>query len=156
MYSAKFCTNCGTKIELGNKFCTNCGHKVGLVVEFNIKGVNQYDKVESEEEAANKIINDLGLDKSLFRYDKPCKDYSSIKYGDYDLFRIKYTDNTKWIKIPLFDNDTINANIDNPLFEAENNKKSLYWKSQINNLYDYKDLLLKAKDYIDKMNKKKD
>lgn len=152
MQTINFCTNCGTKVIEGNKYCTNCGNPL-YSVSFNIKGVNQYDKVESEEEAANIILDDLGVDKSLFRYDKPCKDYSSIKYGDYDFFRIKYTDNTKWIKIPLFSNDIINANIDNPLFEAENNKKSLYWKSTINDLKDYKELLLIAKDFIDKQKK---
>ncbi len=153
MYKMNFCTKCGKKIEnTNNRYCTNCGNPL-FSVDFKIRGVNEYDKVESEEEAASIILDDLNVDKSLFKYDKPSKDYSTIKYYDYDFFRIKYTDNTKWIKIPLFTNDIINSNMDNPLFDAENNKKSLYWKSNINDLKDYKELLLEAKNFIDKQKK---
>lgn len=111
---------------------------------FEIKGATQeYQHVKSEEEAANIIIDGLGLDKSLFQYVKPCKNYSTIQYKGYDLFRIKYTDKSKWIQV-LMTNNVINEYKDNKLFEAEKNKNKAFWKSNINDLHDYKELLLKV------------
>ena len=36
-----------------------------------IGGNNEYKYVESEKQAASTIIDDLGIDKSLFEYAKP-------------------------------------------------------------------------------------
>lgn len=117
---------------------------------FKIVGATQeYNHIESEENAANIIIDNLGVDKSLFKYTKPCKDYSTIIYKDYDLFRIKYTDNAKWIRIPM-STDMRKANINNSLFDAEKNKNKVFWKSNINDLNDYKNILLEVINFRDK------
>lgn len=108
-----------------------------------IGGNNEYKYVESEKQAASTIIDDLGIDKSLFEYAKPCDDYSTIRYKGFDFFRIKYTDNAKWIKIPM-STDMRKIYKDNPLFDAEKNKNKVVWKSNINNLLDYKEILLEV------------
>lgn len=155
MYSVKYCTKCGTKLEEGAKYCSHCGNQVLFAVKLNVGGVEQeYEHVKSEEDAANIIIEDLGIDKSLFDYAKPCKDYSTIRYKGFDLFRIKYTDNTKWIRVPMT-TKMRKANMDNKLFDAEKNKNKVMWKSDINNLLDYKELLLETIDFREKDAQKK-
>ena len=42
------------------------------------------------------------------------------------------------------------ANMDNNLFDAEKNKNKVFWKSNINNLLDYKELLLEVIKFRDK------
>lgn len=155
MYSVKFCTKCGTKIEENAKYCSKCGSPL-FIASINIKGVEQeYEHVKTEEDAANAIIDDLGLDKSLFEYAKPSMEYSTIRYKGFDLFRIKYTDNSKWIEVPMT-TPMRKANMDNKLFDAEKNKNKVFWKSNINNLLDYKELLLETIDFREKEEQKKD
>lgn len=119
-----------------------------------IGSTREYEHVESEKEAANIIIDDLGLDKSLFKYVKPCEDYSTIQYDDgADIFRIKYTDKTKWIKV-LITTGMRDKYIDNPLFEADKKKKGIFWKSNIKDLHDYKDIILEGIKIRDEHKKK--
>lgn len=97
--------------------------------------------VESEDNAIKLIMDDLGItDYSIEKY---CDNYTSLLYKGFVLFRIKYTSNTKWIKIIIF-NDMNKEYQDNDLFAAQRNKKEAYWKSTIVNLLDYKEVLLKA------------
>lgn len=61
--------------------------------------------------------------------------YTTLKYGDFDLIRLKYNDNTKWITIfipPKYKNDYI----DSDLFITQKNKNQLHWKSLINDKTD--------------------
>lgn len=119
-------------------------------IPITIQGATrEYEHVEAEEEAANTIIDYLGVDKSLFKYVKPCDDYSTIKYKEFDLFRIKYTDKAKWIKT-LMPTEIRKKHIDDPLFDAEKNKNRVFWKSNINDLHDYKDVLLDTIEIISK------
>lgn len=156
MYSKKICTKCGAKLEENAKYCSKCGNQVLFAVKLNFVGVEQdYEHVKSEEDAANIIIDDLGLDKSLFEYVKPSLDYSTIRYKGFDLFRIKYTENTKWIQLPMT-TPMRKANKENPLFDAEMNKNKVFWKSNINNLHDYKELLLETINFREKEKQKKD
>lgn len=155
MYSVKYCTKCGAKIEENAKYCTKCGNKVLFAVTINVGGVErEYEHVNSEEEAANIIVDDLGIDKSFFEYAKPSLEYSTMRYKGFDLFRIKYTDNTKWIQVPMT-TPMRKANKDNPLFDAEQNKNKVFWKSNINNLLDYKELLLETINFREKEEQKK-
>lgn len=109
-----------------------------------IQGKTQeYEHVDTEIEAANTIINDLGIDKSLFKYVKPCEDYSTIQYKGYDFIRIKYTDKSKWIRIPMT-TEMRKKYKDDSLFDAEKNKNKVMWKSNIENLHDYKNILLEV------------
>lgn len=119
-------------------------------VKITIQGsTKEYNHVDTEIEAANIIIDDLGLDKSLFKYVKPCDDYSTIQYKGFDFIRIKYTDKSKWIRIPMTTEMRKKYN-DNPLFDAEKNKNKVMWKSEINNLHDYKDILLEVIEFRNK------
>lgn len=109
-----------------------------------IKGSTQeYKHVNSEKEAADTIIDDLGINKSLFEYVKPCDDYSTIQYKGFDFIRLKYTDKTKWVRIPMT-TEMKKKYINNPLFDAEKNKNKVCWKSNIENLLDYKNILLEV------------
>lgn len=119
----------------------------------NIKGVRQeYEHVAEEDEAANIIINDLGIDKSLLKCIKPCEDYTTIQYKDGDLIRIKYTDKVKWIRVRTTP-EIREKYKDDPLFDAEKSKNKVMWKSNIENLHDYKNILLETIKIIDEYNK---
>lgn len=149
MSEIRFCTKCGTKVEEKAKYCSKCGSPL-FVASFVIKGgEKEHEHIKSEEDAANTIIADLGVDKSLFEYVKPSESYSTIQYKGFDLFRIKYTDNSKWIQIPM-STPMRKANMENPLFDAEENKNKVFWKSNIINLLDYKNLLLEVIQFRDK------
>ena len=118
-----------------------------------IKGSTQeYEHVAEEDEAANIIINDLGIDKSLLKCKKPCEDYTTLQYKDGDLIRIKYTDKSKWIRVPMT-TDMRKKYKDDPLFDAEKNKNKVMWKSNIENLHDYKNILLEVIKIRDDYNK---
>lgn len=147
-----FCTKCGNKLKPTDKFCTKCGGQV-ISVSIEIQGaIKDYDKVESENDAIEIILDDLGLDRSLFKIEKPSQAYTTLKYGDYDLFRIKYTNKARWIKIAIF-NDMIDFYKEKPLFEAQKNKNEFMWKSDIKSLFDYKEVILKAIANIDAQKK---
>lgn len=154
MSSITFCRKCGKKIEGDSKTCDKCGSDLFTFRIYVNSAVEEKEHVEAEEEAANTIIDDLGIDKSLFKYVKPSDDYSTIQYKGFDLFRIKYTENTKWIQLPLT-TQMRKANKDNKLFDAEPNKNKVFWKSNINNLHDYKELLLETIDFREKEEQKK-
>ena len=149
MYKVNFCTKCGTKTVENAKYCVKCGSPL-YMASFTIKGVGvDHEHIASEEEAANIIIDDLGIDKSLFKYVKPSENYSTIQYKDFDFIRIKYTDNAKWIQIPMT-TAMRKVNKDNPLFDAEENKNKVFWKSNIKDLHDYKNILLEVIDFRNK------
>ena len=114
--------------------------KINITIQGSTK---EYNHVDTEIEAANIIIDDLGIDKSLFNYIKPCEDYSTIQYKGFDLIRIKYTNNSKWIRIPMTTEMRKKYNND-PLFDAEKNKNKVMWKSNIKDLKDYKEILLEV------------
>lgn len=113
-----------------------------------IGATKEYEHVDAEIEAANTIIDDLEIDKSLFICVKPCEDYSTVRYNneEIDLFRIKYTDKSKWIGI-LTTPDIRRKYIDDPLFEAQRNKNKVMWKSNIKDLHDYKGILLEVIEF---------
>jgi len=117
--------------------------KINITIQGSTK---EYNHVDTEVEAANIIIDDLGIDKSLFNYTKPCEDYSTIQYKGFDLIRIKYTNNSKWIRIPMTTEMRKKYN-DDPLFDAEKNKNKVMWKSIIKDLKDYKEILLEVIEF---------
>lgn len=155
MICIKYCTKCGNRLVENAKYCTHCGSKVLFTVKAKFQGVEQdYEHNKTEEEIAKTIIDDLGVDKTLFEYAKPCEDYSTIRYKGYDLFRLKYTENTKWIRIPMT-TQMRKDNIDNKLFDAEKNKNKVLWKSELSNPFVYKDLLLEFIAFRDEELQKK-
>lgn len=127
--------------------------KIGY--DFN-KGeiITPSDKPLNEDE--NKIIyaimDKLGINSPMYRIEKNSDDYTTLKYKQYDLMRVKFTNNTKWIKILMVDKELKNKYNNDPLFESQKNKNELMWKSIINNIYDYNDIL---KQVIEKIDTKK-
>lgn len=155
MICIKYCTKCGNRLVENAKYCTHCGSKVLFTVKAKFQGVEQdYEHNKTEEEIAKTIIDDLGVDKTLFEYAKPCEDYSTIRYKGFDLFRLKYTENTKWIRIPMT-TQMRKTNIDNKLFDAEKNKNKVLWKSELSNPLVYKGLLLEFIAFRDEELQKK-
>lgn len=119
-----------------------------------IGATREYKHVDSETEAINTIIDDLGIDRALFKVVKPSDDYSTVRYNneEIDLFRIKYTDKSKWIKTPMSTEMRKKYN-DDPLFDAEKNKNKVMWKSNIKDLHDYKNIILEVIDFRNKQKK---
>lgn len=114
--------------------------------------MQEHEKDATEEDICNLIINDLDIEPSLFKYEKKSDDYSTITYKERDLFRIKYTSLAHWITIFMPPKDKAKY-IDNPLFAIQKNKNQIYWKSQMNSIYDYKDVLLNAINFFDAQKK---
>lgn len=107
---------------------------------------------ENENKVIYAIMDKLGVNSSMYRIEKNSDDYTTLKYKQYDLIRVKFTNNTKWIKILMVDKELKNKYNDDPLFESQKNKNELMWKSIINNIYDYNDIL---KQVIEKIDTKK-
>ena len=58
------------------------------------------------------------------------ENYTTLKYKEHDLIRLKYSDKSKWITIfipPKYKEHYIN----DPLFEKQKNKNQLHWKSSL-------------------------
>lgn len=144
-----YCTKCGNKLNDGDNFCTKCGTKQ-IVATITIQGgTRDYEHNADEEEIANLIVDDLGLDKALFEYKKPSEDYSTMTYKNVDLFRLKYTEKARWIKC-FMSQEAKKIYADNELFKSQTNKGQVFWKSNINSIFDYKDVLLMGTEQIDK------
>lgn len=105
---------------------------------------------EDEDRVIYSILDKLDINKSYCRIEKNSDDYTTLKYKDYDLIRIKYTTNTQWIKILFIDKELKAKYNDDPLFAAQTKKTELMWKSVINNIYDYNDILKQVVEKIDK------
>lgn len=90
----------------------------------NFKTINM-----KENEILEKIAKDIKIDN--YEIINNSTDYTTLKYKDYDLVRLKYTESSKWISLFLTKEDK-NNNINNNLFDAQKNKNQLFWKSNIN------------------------
>lgn len=76
------------------------------------------------------------IDISMVGIEKRSNDYTSVVYGGLnDFMRFKYTDRTKWVSLRL-PFDVAADNMENPLFDAQKNKKQLHWKAKLNSLDD--------------------
>ena len=96
----------------------------------------------------NLILEDLNYPSNEFKIVKNSNEYTTLKYKEYDLFRIKVADYS-WISI--FIPPTIKSKYnDSPLFYDEPKKTHLHWKSYIKNIYDYKEVLLDGIEFINK------
>lgn len=154
-----YCPSCGVKILDNHKYCPNCAAHIIATNLFEVQGLyTNYEHNETEEDICKNIIEDLGVDSSLFSFSKHCKEYTTLKYKDNDIARIKYTSGARWIKI-LISNDSSKIYMDSPLFDAQQNKRQAFWKSNIKSIYDYKDVLLyaiKSVDYWQEKDTKKE
>ena len=81
-------------------------------------------------------------------------DYTTLKYKNFDIVRLKYTSKTKWIKLFLTPSDKYIYTSDD-LFSVQKNKNEFYWKSLLNNEEDiikYINIIRNCINYIIKQN----
>lgn len=52
-----------------------------------------------------KLISDCGGDLSIPRLTRVSSGYVTVKYGDWDVARVKYTDRAKWVIFPYTSNE---------------------------------------------------
>lgn len=93
---------------------------------------SEFTKERIKNDDENTILSKIATDLKISNYEivNNSDDYTTLKYKEYDLIRLKYTDRSKWISLFLTKEDR-DSNIDNPLFEVQKNKKQLFWKSFI-------------------------
>ena len=65
------------------------------------------------------------------KLERRSENYLSLCFNRLDLVRFKYTERAKWVSI---DADLAKVSADNPLFEAQKNKRVRHWKAKIENL----------------------
>lgn len=107
-----------------------------------IKGItHEYTHVPEEDYILREFIKTLDYPNEDFKIVKPSQNYTTLKYKDYDLIRLKYTDITKWLEVPVI-KDMKKKYIGDPLFE-EKTKKNIFWKSFLNDtdLSAYKEII---------------
>lgn len=73
--------------------------------------------------------------KSNFSIIEKSTAYTTLTFYNYDLIRLKYSNNSKWIKLFLTKEDKL-KHYNNPLFDAQSNKNELFWKAYITNTND--------------------
>lgn len=107
---------------------------------------------EIEYAVLNRLLKKIAKNYAKFKIVENCKDYATMQFNDVDIIRLKYTDKTKWIKIfipPKYKNNYIN----NILFEEQQNKNQLHWKSSFLNEDDldkYIDIIKKGIKFLEK------
>lgn len=147
------CLKCKNKLDDSCNFCNICGANMslyGLKVHFGIQGAeSNYEHVSDEDIILNDLIKQLGKPKENFEIQKRAEDYTTLRYKDNDLVRLKYSKGAKWIRL-LIIYELRDQYIDSDLFEA-NSKKNLWWKSKLytDDLKEYIDIIKEILDYID-------
>ena len=59
--------------------------------------------------------------------------YTTLQYKQIDIIRLKYTNNTQWIKIRC-SNRMLKEEQDNPLFNEQEKKNESMWKCRVDDL----------------------
>lgn len=106
-----------------------------LVIDDNKQPVCLNDE---EQEFIDNVFSFLAssVDISDLRLDKRSDNYTSLIYGEYnDFLRFRLSAHTKWLSLRL-PSDVKADNMNNPLFDAQKNKKQLHWKAKLNSLED--------------------
>ena len=111
------------------------------------------DKVVNDEEVEliKAILTHMGLNPDNYRIEKNSTSYTTLKFGAVDLIRLHNSNSSCWIKIPIFNKDKY---INDERFSIQENKNELFWKSTINNIFDYEDVITDAIEGIISMNSK--
>ena len=104
--------------------------------------------VQEEIDCLNKII--AMFPNKTFSIEKNSDDYTTLKYKDYDLVRVKIGANSQWLSCFIIDKDIKTKYINNKLFEIQKNKNQLHWKSKLSDIEDYKEIIEKHINFIDK------
>jgi len=97
------------------------------------RALEMNDDEKKVAEIAIGALIDAGIDESVLDIVHKSNDYVTIvaheKY-DEDLLRLKYTPRTHWVSVPMTGEDA-KANVDNPAFAAQKNKRQFFWKAKI-------------------------
>lgn len=88
--------------------------------------------------------------QELFDIIKRSNEYTTLRYKESDIVRLKHSDNVFWIKLAICYIDKNRQELfDSKLFEAQNKMSEGFWKSNVDSLDDYIDLI---KEIIQKYN----
>lgn len=144
------CLKCKNKLDDSCNFCNICGANMslyGLKVHIGIQGAeSNYEHVTDEDKILNDLIEQLGKPKENFEIQKRSEEYTTLRYKDNDLVRLKYSTGSKWIDI-FMSNDLRQQYVDSDLFLA-NRKNKLFWRSKLytDDLKEYIDIIKTALD----------
>lgn len=120
------------------------GDTYTIYVKSNLDGLPMNP---DEVSAINLILTKLPYND--FKIEKTAVIYTTLKYKEYDLFRIRVDKVEKSIRI-FIPPELKEKYIDNKLFTNQKNKNQFYWFSYINNLFDYTDILIDVIEWINK------
>ena len=101
--------------------------------------------------AINLILSKIPINNG-FSINKPSLTYTTLKYKEYDLIRVRVDNNEMSIRVfvpPTIKDKWINS----LLFINQSNKNQLFWFSYINNIFDYTEVILDAINHIDNIKK---
>lgn len=122
---------------------------MGERMNFNILIGKQDEYENPNAEIEESILENY---KKNFDYDLTIEhnsqDYTTLKYKDYDIVRLKYGDIAKWIKVFVQDK---NKYMNDPRFEEQKNKKELFWKSTIYKIEDLDNYIDVIKERLEKI-----
>ena len=144
------CLKCKNKLDDSCNFCNICGANMslyGFKVHIGIQGAgSNYEHVADEDIILNDLIEQLGKPKENFEIQKRAEEYTTLRYKDNDLVRLKYSTGSKWIDI-FMSNDLRQQYVDSDLFLA-NRKNKLFWRSKLytDDLKEYIDIIKTALD----------
>lgn len=91
------------------------------------------------------IIEHMGLDFDMFELSKTAETYTTLKYMDHDLIRLRSDDKYNEIRLPIYNRDKYE---NDERFVNQENKNQHFWISTIHNMYDYEDVIEDAMEYI--------
>lgn len=111
--------------------------------------------IEEEEGICNDIIRRIKEDRPQQKHDWEIRhrsqDYTTLAYRNSDLLRVKWTENSHWIRIQM-DGENATKHENDPIFSHQEKKTELMWrvpcntKEDIDTLYPY---ILEAWDSIE-------
>lgn len=85
-------------------------------------------------EAAIRLLGDFSAD--CFEIQRRSASYTTLRYRDSDVLRVKYTDRAKWVAVRSF-----GLNENDPRFAKQKNKKQSFWQADINSPEDVADFV---------------
>ena len=118
-------------------------------MNFNLLIGKQQEYTNPNAEIEESILNEFKKnfnDKLEIQHN--CKDYTTLANETGDVVRLKYGQNSKWVKILIVNRDKY---FDDPLFSEETKKNQIMWKSTINTIEDLDKYIEIIKDTLEKI-----
>lgn len=122
------------------------GTKKSITISVN-SNIDGYEIDENSDECVilRNIIEHMGLDFDMFELSKTAETYTTLKYMDHDLIRLRIDDKYNEIRLPIYNRDKYE---NDERFLNQENKNQHFWISTIHNMYDYEDVIEDAMEYI--------